>query len=222
MQYLNGKAGLINAPRHVKSGPMRILKTVACALLVCSTSALADGPTIEIAPPGSVAVNPNKVTLIVGPEALSRAMVSGVAGGENWVTLDLDVGLFTGIRAAILPYQDEHLIVAVEGFIGAALLSPAYGGGVRVQFRVAQSAKNALLVSPGLDVLVSPTDPSYFGHSGTQVFALANADVSWLHEFAAHFAYELGLRAGGGFWVNATEPGVHPVPEIELFTGFRF
>ena len=142
------------------------------------------------------------------------------AGTSNRVSIDLHLGLFTGLRVAILPYSDENLTVAVEGFYGslALLFGTAYGGGVRVQYRVASVTSNALLISPGVNVYFSPPSGGFiFGHTDNQVYVLANADISWLHEFTSHFGFELGARLGGGFELSS-----QPLPQFELFTGVRF
>jgi hypothetical protein len=198
---------------------MKLWEIAVPLVLLFNSAHVFAKPMIEV---GNLSrLGASKVSIVVGPEALRAASASHAPGESNWVSVDLDVGLFSGIRADLLPYSDEHLSVALEGFYGGALLSPAYGGGVRVQFRVVAGQSNALLISPGLDVYLSPPDSSFLGHSGNLVYVLANADLEWLHEFANHFGFELGARLGGGIQAGG-ESGVRPVPDVDLFTGLRF
>jgi hypothetical protein len=192
--------------------------TLASFPLAQADDAPQASPMIQV---GAGSDAPQKVTIVMGPAALQKALAGHLAGEESWVSIDLDAGLFSGIRADVLAYHNENLAVAVEGFYGATLLSPGYGGGVRVQFRVVGGEKNAMLISPGVDVLVSPADNSLFGHEGTFVYALANADIEWVHEFAPHFSFELGVRLGAGvrLWDGAYQ---NWCPDVDVFTGFRF
>jgi hypothetical protein len=209
---------------------MKFSKIAWSAALLLSFSAASafagsNAPMIQVeTSPRGTAENGNseKLTLVIGPEAY-RHLTEGAHGAaqRNYVTLDLDVGLFTGFRASIIPYSSSNMSVSLEGFAGAAFISPAYGGGVRVQFRVAGGEKNALLISPGLDVIISPPDSSFLGHSGRMAFILANADIAWAHDCFGAFDFEIGMRLGAGL-ATGNDESPRFMPELELFTGLRF
>ncbi|MGK5085160.1 hypothetical protein WDW37_17875 [Bdellovibrionota bacterium FG-1] len=166
-----------------------------------------------------------KVAIMVGPQAAlqleSVAAAHGMPGENNWVGLDLMIGLPTGLRAQFFPYKNKLLNVALEGVYGADGLSATYGGGVRVQFRVVSGAKNALIISPGVDIYISPTDPGFFGHYGTWYYVATDADIEWLHQFGDHWAFELGTKLGGQLQIQA-DGNVRPLPVVSLFTGIRY
>jgi hypothetical protein len=200
------------------------LAAIAATILVLPGSLLpaysyAD-TDIEITPQAQ-ASDPNKLAIVIGPEAYQQAKRK--AGADNWITIDLSAGVFSGIRLAVLPYHDDRISIALEGFAGTAVLSQAYGGGARVQIRVAANESDAFMISPGVDVYVSPHDPGFLiGHTGTIIYAVANADIGWVHQWSGTTAFELGMRLGGGFATNSAEIGFMPMPEVELYTGVRF
>jgi len=168
-----------------------------------------------------------KIAVVVAPVAAEQLLESAHrAGDDNWVAVNLVVGNPTGVRVEAFPFSSKYLKVGVEALGGVQQLSEAGGGGVRLQIRVLASRKNALYISPGVDVYFSPPTAQLFGHYGTVYYASADVDVSWLHEFAHHFGFEVGIKAGGevGWGLPAYESlsGTAILPEVSLFTGVRF
>ena len=128
------------------------------------------------------------------------------------------------------------MTVAIEGQLGLAGanggLSAGMGGGVRIQFKIASDhVHNALLISPGVDLIVAPGSPGeswvHLGPYSNILFVASDAEISWLHQFASHFGFELGVYGGadvslGGLGSNNQETRGTVSPRVGLFTGVRF
>ena len=123
----------------------------------------------------------------------------------------------------------------VAGAANGAGLGGEFGAGVRVELVVASDHRyNALYISPGVDFRVMPGSagvPGGWLHFDpyTNVYIVsATADVSWVHQFSPHFAWQVvgvhigaGLGLGGQTSSNANARGMI-LPELSLFTGLRF
>ncbi len=106
------------------------------------------------------------------------------------------------------------------------------GGGGRVQFTTwTDNCDDAILISPGLGLHCFPrTGAGFFsGRATTRVYAAADVDISWLHDFSPHFGYELGLKLGLGVRLSGDwddPPGTmfteSAFPIVSVFSGFRF
>jgi hypothetical protein len=207
----------------------------ALALSLCLLAPVAHAS--EMIEVGELPVE-NKILIVVAPDA---AKATDAIGQNAWVTLALQLGNFTGLRAQFIPFHGENFSVAVEGFAGASFLPEimpreTFGGGVRVSFTAAADAEgnDALLVSPGVDFYFLNGTPgrglSEYSGYGHVYYLATNADVSWVHQFSKHFAFELGARVGAAVAVNDGDPkrdeleslAGQVVPELGLFTGVRF
>jgi hypothetical protein len=203
---------------------LRLLAFAIAASFVVAPALRAD-TEVEVAPQSPAPTSADgKIAVVVMPDALAKAQ--HLAGQDNWIAINIVAGSPSGVRLEAFPFTSGNFKVAIEGFVGEQRLSFAGGGGLRLQFRVVGNARNALYVSPGVDLYVSPPSSQYFGHYKTLYFVASDVDVSWVHEFSDHFAYELGLKVGGSVEFNAPAyeslSGTAFVPDLAIFTGVRF
>lgn len=215
-------------------------KLIAVVLTLAPLHANAES-MIEILPSSRDAqADTQKDALVVLPGALENALQSSQrVGASTIVTFDLMIGsMITGARIGGRVWSDESKAIVLEALAGEGFTSAGfnttYGAGARLVLTLAEDRphRNALLVSPGLDVYVLTTTP---GEGGTDAlvpytnvyFVGANVDVEYVHQFAAHFGWDIGLHGGAAVGVSGIgTTGADAVgsisPEVSLFTGFRF
>ncbi len=197
---------------------------------------------IEVGAPDSPnsATDSSKDALVILPGAFNSALrASHQVGSSTVVTFDLLVGsMITGARLQGKIWSDENKSVVLEAAAGEGFTSAGfnttYGAGARLQINLAEdhAHKNALFVSPGLDVYLLTTTP---GEGGTDAlvpytnvyFVGANVDVAYVHQFARHFGWDIGLHGGAavglaGTGTTGADAAGSISPEVSLFTGFRF
>jgi hypothetical protein len=188
----------------------------------------------EISPKPDTVIMVDKTTL---DKLVAAAARDWEVGGRNVFVVDLQAGLTTGLRIQVIPWGRQRVHLVLETFLygagNGAGLGAEYGGGARVELVVASDHKyNALYISPGVDFQVMAKDTStgwfHFGPYSNVYILSATADVSWVHEFSPHFSWQvIGARLGGGVGLSG-ETSNHAnargmfLPEISLFTGFRF
>lgn len=135
------------------------------------------------------------------------------APAPGW-SLDLLVGLPTGLR--VQARLGESAWVA-EGFVGLYIIVPMAGGGVRRCFTPLSGERDALCLSPGVDVylLMDPFNNKYYYGGGA-----ADVDIFWRHTYGPCLQSDLGIKVGVGGVVGGH--GGAAVPILSLFGGLRF
>lgn len=209
------------------------------ALLTCALARAEDESIFDTNPAPTAPIT-EKTAVVILPDAYRAALANGQRVGESTVvSVDLIGGLgMTGARVEAQVWSGDGKAVELEALGGVGLTAagwyPMAGGGARVQFTVAegQEHRNALMVSPGLDLYVLTGSSTGGGYLGlipyTNVYYLAtNVDVEYVHQFARHFAWDIGVRVGADIGLAGTaadgKPATeHPSPELGLFTGLRF
>jgi hypothetical protein len=165
-----------------------------------------------------------KTAVVVMPDAarsILDRMKSNPPGQDDWFAVNLEAGTFTGLRAEAFPWSDEHMKVGVEAMAGEQNGSFAAGAGVRVQFRVASGCRQAIYVSPGVDLYLSPESIPELDKYYSVEYVATDVDVSWLYRFShCCTTFEAGLKLGGEFEATPYDTGF--APEIGVFTGLRF
>lgn len=137
--------------------------------------------------------------------------------------LEASVGIFTGGRLSVFPGPPGRVRVALEGRLGFYMLSPAYGGGARIQVEAVRSTRSALLLSPGAELWYSPPDgDAFLGHRNAYRMLVANANVSWLHRFDGGLETDVGLRGGVIREQDLEDGSIFTFPDFALFLGLRF
>jgi hypothetical protein len=177
---------------------------------------------------------------------------------QHWVAFNLLAIQPTAARVQVKVWDRPQNSLWIEAFGGAAIASGMYGFGVRMQ-HTASGGRNgdALFFSPGAGMHIIPNYTAYYGRyettswGGWSLFGNSNgataysyyhrkknslafialdADISWVHDFDDHFAFELGCKIGVAFKVKGDigedRPGlmfsdsVYPI--IAFYSGFRF
>jgi hypothetical protein len=198
-------------------------------------------PTEMYELPRDISPQPDTVIMVDKPtldKVVAAATRDWEVGGRNVFVVDLQVGLTTGLRIQVIPWGRQRVHLVLEAFLygagNGAGLGAEYGGGARVELVVASDHKyNALYISPGVDFQMMPGDPSsgiwfHFAPYSNVYILSATADISWVHEFAPHFSWQvIGARLGGGIGLSGETANQRDargmfLPEISLFTGFRF
>jgi hypothetical protein len=194
--------------------------------------ALADPPgMIEIGAADSP-TSAERVAIVILPDAF--AQMTENPGDSNWGALDLQLGNFAGLRAQLFLRDSGGVSPALEIFVGGSLSAAGFGntfgGGVHLPLTAISDRQNdALEVSPGVDlyVLLHDARNEEFNTPQQSVYFIAtNLDVTWVHQMASHFGWELGARLGAatpisGVLNNGERAAGHVVPELGIFTGLR-
>jgi hypothetical protein len=202
-------------------------------VLLLATSLSADPPALLTPPdaPSGVSSQPPTTALIVPNETtVSPAEASGT-GLQHVVDARFLLGFPTGVLLQVALDRQPTRAWVAEAFAGFELFNPAFGLGGRALFAPATGKRgDALVIGPGLDFLFFLGDHSSGEHWFTSgrdgYFVIPDVEVAWLHDFDAHFGWELGLDLGLGvaFWGNGNTDGsrVTVMPLLSVFTGFSF
>lgn len=205
-------------------------------LLVCSLAQVAYGADDEI-----FAAEISQGTLIMVLPDMARKMIIG-ANAQVIAPGGLGGNARRGVRGQVFVYNARSAAISLEGMaqgysVGSESIfdmAHSFGGGVRLHLPLVSDGRNdALMVSPGVDVLY------VLGKEVTAGFRLGrwpytdvvligtSIDVSWLHMFAAHFGIEVGVSAHLDIAVHGrdntnekTEGRLYP--SASLFGGVRF
>jgi hypothetical protein len=156
------------------------------------------------------------------PVLLSSPTAEGSAGplALPW-SVDLLLGLPTGVRVQRDLLGDDQVALLAEGFLGFDLLDPTLGAGARARFVVTHAAGDALFLNPGVDFygLLGLQSGGFFsGHSDSFGLITGDVDLSWQHCWG-DWDGELGVKLGAGAVLGN---GNGWVPVIALFGGLRF
>jgi hypothetical protein len=176
---------------------------------------------------------------------------------QHWVAVNLLVLQPTVGRVQLKVWDRPQNSLWLEAFGGSSLFEVMYGFGARVQHTAAGGRNgDALFLSPGFGVHILPTyTASYgryeqwsggwnlFGSGGggrsygyretrqnSLAFLAADVDVSWVHDFHDHFAFELGCKLGLAFKIKgdigedrpSLMSGDSVYPILAIYSGFRF
>jgi hypothetical protein len=231
------------------------MRRCVLGILLFSLAARADGPPmVEVVTPAdeyqpvaltraavaeAMASPGAEIRVVTEDEARAAARVRGVdipevspesAGyGRPWFIIKLGIGLPTLIGADIEVYVHDRW--TVEGGVGFGIAGLTFMGAVRWRPEATCwgcRGKNVFSIGFGLE-----------GHAGfpsdqkvVAALLVASADAFYLHRFAEHFGWVIGLKAGLGVTSDiATAPdpygyerpfGVEPAMVFLLYTGFQF
>jgi hypothetical protein len=164
------------------------------------------------------------------------------AGQQHWVSVNLCVlQPFVG-RIAVKVWPRANNSLWVEAYAGSVLFDLMYGFGVRVQHTALEFGRgDRLMVSPGVGVHIIPQwsvhqhharswEPNY-PYRNSLTFLYGDVDISWLHDFAPHFGFELGMKLGlagrisgevGRRYPRSFMFGSNVYPILAFYSGFRF
>jgi hypothetical protein len=161
-----------------------------------------------------------------------QATVSGDTGSHRAgqdlpLEVDAQLGLFIGARLKGTVYSTGTFGFALEGLYGNSLVgfdpfsngsSTAYGLGVRGDWYLSSSARDALLLSPAVDVYHVSDTGNWYG---------PNVDLSWLHQFSSHVGLVLGLQGGvqigsSGHDADGKSYSGQTAPDVGVYVGMRF
>jgi hypothetical protein len=203
-----------------------------CVLLLAGSAAQAEPPALPEPPDSSrTAEQPLVPSLLVPNESAVPSVAAPCTGLQHWVDAKLLLGLPTGVLLQVALVRQENKTWLAEAFAGFELFNPAFGLGGRILFTPATGKSgDALVVGPGLDFIFFQGDSSrarfWFTSDRDGYFFLPTVEVAWLHDFADHFGWELGLDLGLGvaFWASdgSDRKSVTVLPLLSVFTGFNF
>lgn len=182
----------------------------------------------------------------VGPDDAPMPAAFAV-GQDHWVAVNLSLLQPTQLRLQASVLRGERRSFAVEAFGGSELVEGMYGFGGRLLWTALHDGiDDALMISPGLGVHFLPEkgrkweyalwDGTVYRNSPRtpRTYIAADVDISWVHQYAPHFAWESGLKLGvagkvGGTWgkdrANVQRSlmfGKDCYPLLNVFWGFRF
>lgn len=195
-----------------------------CVLFLPWATASAEPPALLPSDSPHATVEQLPVTPITLPEEKETA-----TGQQHAIDAQFLLGFPTGLRLQAAVDRQERRTWVAEVFAGWELFNPLLGVGGRVLFTPAAGRhSDFLVVGPGVDFFVDLRDRSGFWFSGTRTgyFLVPDVEVAWLHDFDAHFGWELGLDLGLGVAVwegdRYNSPRVSVLPLLSVFTGFNF
>lgn len=153
-------------------------------------------------------------------------------GQDNFVQLDVQAGVFSGLRLKGLIYSADTYNLAVEGLYGGSLFAenaffpPTYGAGFRTELYLFSATNHAWIVSPGLNAYWVPRwqeAGSLFGSVTQTMISLApTIELNWLYQFAPHFGVVIGGKLGAAFMLSGlSRMGGIWHPDGGLYLGFR-
>jgi hypothetical protein len=163
-----------------------------------------------------------------GTVALDEVPANGL---QHLIDAKVLLGFPTGVRLQAALDRETARAWVAEAFAGYALFNQVYGVGGRLLLAPASSrGGDVLLIGPGMNCYYSVGDHSggerWFSSARDGYFVIPDVEIAWLHDFANHFGWELGLDVGLGVGVwqaFGLESGrVSPVPILSAFGGFRF
>jgi hypothetical protein len=188
------------------------------------------------------------------PQITGHSTVPQAGVGEaNFAAVNLVMGAgVTGIRLEVFPLTAGFFKLGMEiaggELVTSAGAAPGFDFGLRAQLRVLSGHRDALYVSPGFSAMLVLGDDSakstttFFGNPTTGEactvefimgppcttvpYAMANLDISWLHQFSEHSALELGLTGGYGVALGGSSSQGNAAgsttPRAGFFVGMRF
>jgi hypothetical protein len=204
-------------------------------LLLAFSAARAEPPAVLVSPDAPHAAAEPPVTAAIGiPNAMDASPAGVPAHGlQHFVDAKLLLGLPTGLLLQFAVDRQEQKTWLAEAFAGIEAFNAAFGLGGRVLYTPATGKSgDSLVLGPGLEFIYfqgdHSTDRFWFTSDRDGYFFIPNVEVAWLHDFADHFGWELGLDLGVGvaFWSNdsmdSNRKSVTVVPLLSVFTGFNF
>jgi hypothetical protein len=182
------------------------------------------GPTYRGVAPAAEAAPPPGVLL----DELPRLETPDLAVGQQQrFGVEALLGIPTGVRGGWAVWRRNKCSFQVEGFVGTLLpvpipflfVLPMAGGGGRFNFTLCSGERNALVLSPGLDVYSIGLIP--FGAFGGGGAALLSPEVqcTWFHSFG-RCGLDLGLNLMLPFALTTGRFAPFPFPSGVI--GFRF
>ena len=200
-------------------------------VLILAPGVKGQSPALSAFPTGlsETTEQPLSVPSLSAEEMAAPAIGQGL---QHFIDAKLLIGFPTGVRLqAALDRQPNRTWVA-EVFAGAAVANPVYGAGGRVFFTPARGRGGDVLhIGPGLNFYYCVGDHSggegfFLASSRNGYFLIPDVEIAWLHDFADHFGWEIGLDVGLGVGVwqaYGMESGrTTPIPMLSAFTGLRF
>jgi hypothetical protein len=202
-----------------------------CALIL-TPCAKAEPPALLASPdaPQVGCEQPPSTFLIPADSAVAPAAAPGM-GLQHVVDAKFLFGFPTGLRLQMALDRQETRAWMAEVFAGFELFNPTYGCGGRLLLTPATGkACDALVIGPGLNFFYFVGDHSsgehWFTSSHDGYFVVPDVEVAWVHDFANHFGFELGLDLGLGvaFWQGDQfqSARVSVLPLLSAYTGFNF
>jgi hypothetical protein len=140
---------------------------------------------------------------------------------QHWVALQVLLGLQDVVRMQVEFIHLDRLSFMVEAQAGYEyIVVPTGGVGIRAAYRVYQRQCDAFVVAPGIDLLWPMQTHSDIVTRTDLIFLAATVDFSWIHEFAPHFATELGAQLGAD--ILLANGGWPALPQLSVYAGVRF
>jgi hypothetical protein len=140
---------------------------------------------------------------------------------NHWLALQVLFGLQDVVRAQVEFIHLDRLSFMVEAQLGYEyIVIPSGGVGVRAAYRVYQGQCDAFVVAPGIDFLWPIQTHGDIVTRTDLTFLAATVDFSWIHEFAPHFATELGAQLGADILLG--NGGWPALPTLSVYAGMRF
>ena len=140
-------------------------------------------------------------------------------------SVDLLLGLPTGVRVKRFFNDDAAAGWMGEGFAGFELILPMFGGGVRYAYAPWIGRYNVISISPGVDAYLLPNvyknANGFFGGGGPSAYGLiaVDVDVSWRHVYTDAISGEFGFKIGMAAGLNTNSPWL---PVFSWFIGLHF
>jgi hypothetical protein len=135
-------------------------------------------------------------------------------------SLDIELGLPSGLRAQRSLGDNVGHDWLVEGFVGFEIIFPMAGGGLRRRFTLVCGERDTFQISPGVDGYVlynTLHDISWFSNTPRTIgLVTGDVDILWQHAMSDRWSGTLGVKLGAG----SAGHGVLPVGSIVF--GFQF
>ena len=137
---------------------------------------------------------------------------------QAW-SVNLLLGLPTGVRVQRALGDDVGRDWLVEGFAGLELIFPMAGSGIRRRFTPFGGDRDSLTVSPGVDAYVVYAEGWFDSRTRTVGLFTADVEVFWQHAFNDRWRAQLGINLGAG---ASTHGQGSVVPVASFIYGLRF
>jgi hypothetical protein len=142
---------------------------------------------------------------------------------HHWVAIQAIIGLELAVRLQVEFIHLGRLSVIVEGQVGnEIIIVPTGGVGVRFAYRVYQGQCDAFVIAPGIDFVWPIQIQGSIVTRTDLTFLAPSIDFSWVHEFAPHFATELGAQIGADIPLVSNNGGWFAIPQLSVYAGVRF
>jgi hypothetical protein len=192
---------------------------VASLLLTCARAERGIAQPSALAIPSDA---PGLVLPAAGSDTASPFLLPPTRETSSPWSVDLLLGLPTGVRAQCVLDADGDRVWLAEGVVGFELIMPLVGGGVRRRFTAPCGEYDALILSPGMGVylLINPlADNDFFGGPPVAGLVAADVDFVWRHAYPGGWDGRLGLKLGAGAGYGSSW-GIGPV--VSVFAGWQF